>query len=218
MKASRIAAISLAAIATYIGVGSLLNYGVFPEEGPQQGDEPHAGVRIVNEVIHSTFVFRQTSAETRGQRFEWDNLIEKGGGPIRFPHVHEFAEERFRVVEGALRVVVDGKDRFVYPGQEAVVPPGASHAFEAIADGTTYVVSSLAPAFDVDALYVQMARAGGLFRVSPIQVLVFATRYQHYSDIPGLPFRVQRALGYLVAPTARLFGIRSYYPPPGAAR
>jgi len=200
----------------YVAVGSLLNYVVFPEPGPPPSDTPHAGVRVVNPAIHSTFVYRRTAAETGGKIFEWDNYIEKGGGPIAFPHIHEFAEERFHVVEGAIRVVIDGKESTLLAGQEVVVPPGSLHGFQAIADGTTYVVSSLSPPFEVDELYVQMARAGGLFQVNPIQLLVFATRYDPKTRISGTPpFMVLRALGYLLAPTARLFGIKSYYPPPG---
>ncbi len=218
MKASRIWLGVISVLIAHIGVGSLLNYVVFPEAGPQEDDRPHAGTRIVNDAIHSTFVFRRTSAETSGEIFEWDNLIEKGGGPINYPHVHEFAEERFRVVESALRMVVDGHDQIVTAGQEVVVPPGVLHAFEAIAEGTTYVVSSIAPASQVDEVYVQMARAGGLFRVSPIQALVFATRYQNNTKVSGLPFRLQRVLGYVIAPTARVFGVKSYYPPMAEAQ
>jgi len=214
----RVTAIGIGSIATYLAVGALLNYVVFPEPGPAPGDVPHAGDRVVNEALHSTFVFRRTAAETDGKTFEWDNYIEKGGGPIDHPHVHELAEERFRVVEGALRMVVDGNEHVLGAGQEAVVPPGSLHGFQAIADGTTYVISSLTPPFQVDELYVQMGRAGGLFQVSPIQLMVFSTRYDPKSRIPGLPpYEVSRALGYLVAPTARLFGIHSYYPPPVAA-
>jgi mannose-6-phosphate isomerase-like protein (cupin superfamily) len=214
MSASRVGLTIAAIVIAYVGVGSMLNYVVFPEEGPRPDDRPHAGTRIINEAIHSTFVFRHTGAETNGEYFEWDNFIDEGGGPIKYPHVHDLAEERFRVIEGALRMVVDGHEQIVSAGQEVVVPPGAEHSFEAIAEGTTYAVSSLAPAFQVDELYVQMSRAGGLFRVSPAQALVFATRYRHHSKVAGLPFRVQLVLGYLIAPTARLFGIKSYYPPP----
>lgn len=215
MRAKRVAWIIIVALVAYVAVGSLLNYVVFPEPGPLPSDTPRAGVRIHNEAIQSTFVYRRTASETNGQIFEWDNYIKKGGGPIDHPHVHELAEERFRVINGALRIVVDGKESIVETGQEVVVPPGSLHGFQAIADGTTYVVSSLSPPFQVDEVYVQMARAGGLWRVSPIQLLVFATRYDTKTGVPGLPpFKLARALGYLVAPTARLFGIKSYYPPP----
>ena len=211
MRLSTIVGTTLVA---YIATSSFLNYVVFPEAGPLASDAPRAGQRIDNESIHSTFVYRKTSSETDGQIFEWDNYIEKGGGPIDFPHVHELSEERFRVVEGALRMVVDGKESIVGAGQEAVVPPGALHGFQAIADGTTYVVSSLSPPCRVDELYIQMARAGGLFKVSKIQLLVFATRYDVKARVPGVPpIAIARVLGYLVAPTARLFGIKSYHPP-----
>jgi mannose-6-phosphate isomerase-like protein (cupin superfamily) len=202
-----------AAILVYVAAGSLLNYVVFPEAGPTVDDLPRPGTTIVNESIRSTFVYVRTSIETNGEIFEWDNLIEHGGGPINYPHVHEAAEEKFSVIEGVIRVVVDGAERDVSAGETVVVPSGTLHAFEANAPGTTHVLSSLSPAHRVDEVYVQMARAGGLFRVSPTQVLVFATRYEHRTAFPGLPFWLQRGLGYLIAPTARLFGVKSYYPP-----
>jgi mannose-6-phosphate isomerase-like protein (cupin superfamily) len=61
----------------------------------------------MNERIKSKFVYRQTSIETGGKLFEWDNFVEPGGGPITIPHVHTHMYESFRVVDGEMRLKCD---------------------------------------------------------------------------------------------------------------
>ena len=58
-------------------------------------------------------------------------------------------------------------------------------------------------------------RAGGLGRVSPVQMLVFGTRHKQGYP-PRLPTWAWDAIEFLVAPTARLFGVHVYYPPRGS--
>jgi len=65
----------------------------------------------------------------------------------------------------------------------------------------------------VDSAFVQFDRAGGMGRVGIIQGLVFAGHFNQ-GYLPGLPVWVQDAMAFLVAPTARLFGVHAYYPPP----
>ena len=71
----------------YVVVSSLVHYGLFPEPEPDPSDLPRSGTTIENQGIHSKFVSPQTSIETAGQLFEWDNFVEPGGGPIDIPHV-----------------------------------------------------------------------------------------------------------------------------------
>jgi hypothetical protein len=73
---------------------------LFPEPGLDPSDLPRRGTTVVNEGIHSKFVYRQTSIETDGRVFEWDNYVAPGGGPINIPHLHPHMREIFRVVDG----------------------------------------------------------------------------------------------------------------------
>ena len=75
---------ALALVAGYVVISSLCHYVLFPEPGPDPSDLPRRDMTIVNEGIRSTFVYRQTSIETAGRLFEWESLVEPGGGPIAF--------------------------------------------------------------------------------------------------------------------------------------
>lgn len=208
----------------YVAVGSVLHYVVFPEPGPDPSDLPRRGTTVENRGIHSKFVYRETSIETAGQRFEWENFVEPDGGPINIPHVHPHMREIFRVIDGEMLFVVDGEERTIKAGEEIVAPPGAEHAFHNVSGKPVYMISRFEPAEDgpweelarkgllVDSEFVQLERAGGLGRVSTLQMMVFGSRFKQ-AYAPRLPTWIQDVVSFLVAPTARLMGFHSYYPP-----
>jgi len=222
-------AIALSVFLAYVFISSLLHYIIFPEPGPDPSDLPRTGTTIVNEGIASKFVFRRTSIETGGQFFEWDNFVEPGGGPINIPHVHPHMREVFRVVDGEIRFVVDGGARTAEAGSEIVAEPGSVHAFQNVSDRPAYMVSRFEAAEEgpweelarkgllPDMGFVQAERAGGLGRIGPVQALVYLSRSKQ-AYLPGPPIWAQDALAFLVAPTARLFGVHAYYPPPDSRR
>lgn len=215
---------TLMLIVGYLAVSSLCHYVLFPEPGPDFSDLPRRGTTVGNGEINSKFVYRETSIESAGQRFEWDNFVEPGGGPIDIPHVHPHMREIFHVIDGEMQFRVNGEDRLVKAGEEIVAQPGAAHAFHNASGKPVYMVSRFEPAEDgpwedlarrgllVDSEFVQFERAGGLGRLSALQMMVFGSRFkQGYA--PGIPTWMQDAAAFLVAPTARLFGVHSYYPP-----
>jgi mannose-6-phosphate isomerase-like protein (cupin superfamily) len=215
----------LALVAGYVVISSLCHYVLFPEPGPDPSDLPRRGMTIVNEGIRSTFVYRQTSIETAGRLFEWESLVEPGGGPIAFPHRHPRLREIFKVVDGDVRFVVNGEERVVRSGEAIVVPPGSVHAFQNASAKPARIVTHFEPAEDgpweelarrgllIDSQFVQLERTGGLGRVSVIQLIVFGSRFrQGYAAV--VPTTLQDLVSFLVAPTARLFGLHAYYPPP----
>jgi len=212
-------------VVAYVVISSLFHYVLFPEPGPVPSDLPRSGTTIVNEGIRSTFVYRQTSIETAGRLFEWDSLVEPGGGPIALPHRHPHLLEIFRVVDGDIRFVIDGEERVVKAGEELVAPPGSVHAFQNVSGRPVHIVSRFEPAEQgpwddlarrgllIDSQFVQLQRVGGIGHVSILQLVVFGSRFkQGYA--PTIPTSIQDLISFLVAPTARLFGFHAYYPPP----
>jgi len=211
-------------VAGYVLASSLFHYVLFPEPDPDPSDLPRRGTTIVNEGIRSKFVYRQTSIETAGQLFEWDNFVEPDGGPIDIPHVHPHMREIFRVIDGEMQFVINGEARVVKAGEEIVAAPGAEHAFHNISGKPVYMVSRFEPAEDgpwdglarsgrlVDSEFVQFERVGGIGRVSTLQLLVFGSRFKQ-AYAARVPMWIQDTISFLVAPTARLFGFHAYYPP-----
>jgi mannose-6-phosphate isomerase-like protein (cupin superfamily) len=216
---------AIALVAGYVLISSVCHYVLFPEPGPDPSDLPRRGTTIVNAGIRSTFVYQQTSIETAGRLFEWESLVEPGGGPIAFPHRHPHLREIFKVVDGEVRFVVNGVARVVRSGEAIVVPPGSVHAFQNASAKPARIVTRFEPADDgpwddlarrgllIDSQFVQLQRAGGLGRVSVLQLIAFGSRFkQGYAA--AIPMTLQDLVSFLVAPTARLFGLHAYYPPP----
>jgi len=202
----------------YVIVGTLLSNVVFPEPDADPSDRPRPGTRIENPAIGSTFVYRRTSAETNGATFEVDLFVEPGGGPgsLGVDHVHPYLEERFRVVEGTIRIALDGVERDVTAGQEVVAAPGVAHSYVNVSSAPAHVTGVFNPAANMDSYFVQLDRAGGLGQTGVAQMFAFLTRYDH-TYVAGVPRWLQKGLAFLITPTARLFGVQSYYPPPEAS-
>jgi len=222
-------AIGVAVVVAYVVVSSVLHYVIFPEASPDASDLPRSGTVVANPAIRSKFVYRETFIETTGREFEWDNFVDPGGGPINIPHVHPHNRETFRVVDGEMRFVIDGEEHLARAGDEVVAEPGAVHAFQNSTDHPAYMISRFEPAEDgpwdelaregllLDSQFVQIGRVGGLGAVGPIQMMAFGSRFKTVGNLAGAPIWLQKVAAFLVAPTARLFGIHAYYPPSAAA-
>lgn len=223
-------AIGVSLVVAYVLVSSVLHYLLFPEPSPDWSDLPRSGAVVANPGIRSKFVYRETFIETAGRKFEWDNFVEPGGGPIDIPHVHLHNRETFRVIDGEIRFVIDGEEHVARAGEEIVAQPGSVHAFQNPSDSPAYMVSRFEPAEDgpwedlaragllLDSQFVQIGRVGGMGAVSPIQMMVFGSRFKTVGNLAGPPTWLQKAAAFLVAPTARLFGVHAYYPPHEPAR
>jgi mannose-6-phosphate isomerase-like protein (cupin superfamily) len=223
-------AIGVSLVVAYVLVSSVLHYLAFPERSPDSSDLPRRGTVVANPAIRSKFVYRETFIETTGRKFEWDNFLEPGGGPINIPHVHLHNRETFRVVDGEIRFVIDGVEHVGRAGDVIIAEPGSVHAFQNPTDAPAYMISGFEPAEDgpweelaragllLDSEFVQIGRVGGLGAVGPIQMMVFGSRFTTVANLAGPPIWLQKAGAFLVAPTARLFGIHAYYPPPEPAR
>ena len=89
----------------------------------------HAG-----QEIHGQNGFRlrllRTAAESGGQVLEMEATY---GGTSWLPpeHLHPSQDERFEVLEGAVRAIVGGTDRRYGPGETFEVPAGTPHQMAA---------------------------------------------------------------------------------------
>ncbi len=191
----------------YMGVGSLLHFVVFPEPTPPPDDRPRRGTEV-RLPGGSTFVYRLTSVESDGQIFEADWLGEPGAGVPR--HTHPSQQVKFEVIEGALRVVTGGVERVLGPGEEVVIPAGVEHLWENASELRARGVFQIRPAGMADFVFVQLDRAfGGEASAlsTAVQTFILIGTHGRHTAWPI------KTLRFLVAPTARLFGFRSYYEP-----
>ena len=189
----------------YVGVSSLLHFVVFPDPAPGPDDRPLRGTQV-RMPGGSTFVYRQTGVETDDELFEADWVGEPGARIAR--HTHPSQEVRFAIVEGSLRVEADGVEQLLGPGDEAVIPAGVEHLWENASLARARGVFQLRPAGMADFVFVQMDRRFGgeaSELETVVQTILLIGRHGKHTAWPI------RTLRFLIAPTARLFGYRSYY-------
>jgi quercetin dioxygenase-like cupin family protein len=74
--------------------------------------------------------FVRTAAETGGELLEMEATYAGGGDPPP-EHLHPRQAERFEVLEGSFRTVVDGRERRYGAGETFEVPAGTPHRMAA---------------------------------------------------------------------------------------
>ncbi len=194
-------------VIAYLGASSLLHFVVFPEPPPPPTDRPRSGTEV-RLPGGSRFVYRLTAVENDGQVFEADWLGEPGASIPR--HTHPSQEVRFEVFEGSLRVVADGEERMLGPGEVVIIHAGVEHMWENASEARARGLFQLRPAGMADFVFVQLDRAfggeAGALSTAVQTFILIGTHGRH----TAWPIKTLR---FLVAPTARLFGYRSYYEP-----
>jgi quercetin dioxygenase-like cupin family protein/uncharacterized protein YndB with AHSA1/START domain len=109
---------------------------------------------------------RRGSEETGGELVEFD-VVGRARGFLTQAHVHTRQVERHEVVEGSMRLVIDGSEHVLRPGEALEVPAGASHRQLADEPGEGRVRVQLRPAGRTEAFLERLAelsRSGALNR------------------------------------------------------
>jgi len=138
-------------------------------------EAPQLGIRI--EVL-------QTGAETSGELLEIE-VVGRPRGFLRQAHVHERQTERHEVLEGAMRLVIAGRDRVLRPGEAEVVPAGAPHRQLPQGDGPGRVRIELRPAGRTDAFFERLSElsaAGAINRWGYPRPLAAAALIADFGD------------------------------------
>jgi uncharacterized protein YndB with AHSA1/START domain/quercetin dioxygenase-like cupin family protein len=141
--------------------------------------------------------------ESTPELFEFD-VVGRARGFVTQAHVHEVQTERHEVIEGAMRLVLDGRDHVLRAGEAMEVPPGASHRQLPAGDGASRVRVQLRPAGDGDAFLARLAElsAQGQFNrwgyPRPLAGAAIVRDFGEGSHASQPPVRVQRALANAV--------------------
>jgi uncharacterized protein YndB with AHSA1/START domain len=89
--------------------------------------------------------FRFEIREHTDELLEFD-AVGRGRGFIKQYHVHTIQSEHFEVIEGTLRLVIDGREHLLGPGETMEVPAGTPHRQLAGDEGAGRVRVTVRPA------------------------------------------------------------------------
>jgi mannose-6-phosphate isomerase-like protein (cupin superfamily) len=195
-----------AAAVLYFGLGALLHYVVFPEEEPPAWAYGRSGFSFETPT-GERFRLIHGPIETGGEFSEAHFDLLPGGHAGR-PHVHPHQEERFEVLSGSLTALVGDEERVVSAGEILVVPPGTPHQPFNRGDIEMRSIARITPAGKLGLFFGQLSGLG--FKPTFLQTMLFVQAYDVYPATP--PPAVVRVMSFLLAPTARLVGYRSFYP------
>ena len=201
-------------IVGYFGIGIILNSYIFPEKKPDLANYFQPG-----DVLHSKSEgFDQTIISVKDGWVHSSLIIQpKAPGPPE--HIHTNLVEVFVVKEGTLSMMVNGEKKTLKAGESITIPVGTSHRPFNETDQPVIVENegsekdlTVEFAYHLSQLYRVVDGAGGnpsAFSMI-LQFAVYGTEMDAYLA-DGPPIFVQKAMRFLLAPTARLLGYKSYY-------
>jgi uncharacterized protein YndB with AHSA1/START domain/quercetin dioxygenase-like cupin family protein len=140
---------------------------------------------------------RKTAQDTAGELFEFD-VVGRARGLLTQAHVHTAQTERHEVVQGTMRLVIDGREHVLREGEAMTVPAGAPHRQLAGPghDGSGRVRVQLRPAGDGEAFLRRLVgldtNRWGFPR--PLAAAELVRDFGATGHAAQPPIRVQRAL------------------------
>ena len=201
-------------IAAYVLIGALLDKVIFPEPEPGPEYYPREGQVFVSK----TEGFRQTILK-RENGLVWGELVLEpyAAGPPE--HIHTTFSEKFIVAGGTLSLMVNGEKKTLRAGESLLIPPGTPHKPFNETDSPVIVKGPFTPEYGIPEQFtVFLTQAYGFFDESEansqpptalLQMSRFSPKYDSWLARP--PVFLQKALFFVIGPTARLLGYRTFY-------
>lgn len=140
------------------------------------------------------------------------------GARVIGEHMHPALHERFRVEQGELTVLCNGRESVLRAGEQADIEPGVWHDWWNAGDVDAVVHFEVAPGerflHMIETLF-GLAREGHVGKggmPNPLQLALFAREFSDILVLRRPPAAVQRLLFGALAPIARARGYRATYP------
>lgn len=176
-----------------------------------------SGDVLENAATGDRLVFRQRASETNGEVLEYELTFVPRGFAAQ-SHLHPAQQERHEVLEGALGIVVAGRERRLGSGDVELVPPRTAHRLFAIGDDPVRVVFESRPALRSEVLLETLFGLGRDGKVdasgmpSPLQLAVIGQEFAAEGHPTSPPRALQRVLLPPLALLGRARGYRGRYP------
>lgn len=202
----------LGALIAYLFVGQILVRFILSERHPDISSYFRPG-----DILHSNYEGFTITVTRQEKGFVYGTLVMQphAAGPPE--HRHLAFDELFAIENGTATLMHMGKKRAFTPGEEVLIKKGEAHKFYNETDEPIRVKGEFEfPerfAFMLTQLYGFMDEYPD-FEKSPKVMMQIPLFQQNGFDsyIAGPPVPVQKFMGLLFSPIARLLGYRSYYP------
>src|SRR3954452_4059939 len=106
---------------------------------------------IHNRISGERIQFLRTAQDTDGELLDFELQLTPDG-KVPGAHVHPEQEERFHVLEGAMRFKLGFRTIVAGPGESVIAPAGARHKCASAGDRTARVRVQVEPALDMEPL------------------------------------------------------------------
>ncbi|WP_243394719.1 cupin domain-containing protein [Leptospira adleri] len=213
-KFFKVISIGMIVLVGYVLVGNILHLYLFPEQQVVKEAYPIVGDTMVNRFAKERYIVLKTDRETNGRYAEVELHLEPGGA-IPEAHIHSNYDETFIVLQGELNLVIDGTELHLGPGEAHTVPKGTPHQpFNRGSREFVGIVRVNPPA--QWALFITQFHGFLTEKQEPRNDFEFFLQAMLVSGFYGdtylasPPISVQKALAFIVAPTARLLGYKSW--------
>jgi len=179
-----------------------------------QRERLRGGMQVNHTAYGQTFLYTATRDQTGGRRFVAVLGLEAySSGPMAC--MHPRAAVGIKVLRGCLTLSVGGKRRRLGPGEDIAIAPRTPYRYFNAGEEPVSAHVEASPASALDMFLVQVDRSGlGHSRRGAhacLQAICLFTAYD-CTYLASLPVWLQRTLGVLAGPLARLLRIRTYYP------
>ena len=175
-------------------------------------------------------VVRKGTDETDGEfvRFEFTMYPTRNGTPVEnalshepwgvdndFEHLHTHQEERWEILSGKVRFVIEGGERTLGPGEDITIPEATPHRHWNPTDQPVRAIAERRPALRTEEWFESvytLAQMGKTDETGTPNLLYLAVIFDEYprETYPAAPpVRLQRAIASVLAPVGRLFGLEA---------
>ncbi|TGL62055.1 cupin domain-containing protein [Leptospira sarikeiensis] len=195
----------------YLLSGVLLHHYIFPEPLPPSELYPKPSDTILNPFASEKVIF----IETDSKKYSEAELFLQPGGAIPKPHIHPNYDETFTVKKGKLTVMSGGVTYELGPGESFTVPKGTPHQPFNHGEEELNAIVKVNPS-EKWAFFLTQIHGFFTEKETPRNNIAFflqamlVTGYYEDTYLASPPVEVQKILSFLISPTARLFGFRSW--------
>ena len=178
----------------------------------------YAGDQIENPVTGERLIFRETAAETGGERVVFETIA-RPNAFVSAAHVHPFQAEYFEVLSGTLGVKLGRKKLEMGAGECVAVESRTPHKWWNAGDDELRFVCTVKPALEFERLIATMytlaadGKTNKKGMPSPLRLAPIANH--HFDDVrlPIVPQPLQKLALAMGAPLGRVFGFGPTYDP-----